>query len=259
MWRRRPRHFAQCEHETSLRDRTRDKQIKNMLFLSSDWENPAVGLSDCLWSLCTFVSVFNQSFSRIRSWQIGHLRFFPYDGFWYIFLHMFQPKGLILVWGILRLMSMYSYSKQPMNVLWNVPLVPRTVRALYTVIVQMWQSIPFKISLFISRTTRTDFVQLPAAFTGGYVYKIDRLDTKRSFIGAAIEGPTHHLNEKKRSHPEGKLGGKWRGYYIGHPKKLTLTFDLAGLPLRSWSQSSPPTTTTTTTTTTPTVLWPVGR
>ncbi len=137
------------------------------------------------------------------------------------------------------------------------------MRALYwitgTVIVQVWQSILFEFSLFISRTTRTDFVQWPAAFTGGYVYKIDRLDTKRSFIGAAIEGPTHHLNEKKRSHPEGKLGGKWRGYYIGHPKKLTLTFDLAGLPLRSWSQSSPPTTTTTTTTTTPTVLWPVGR
>ena len=36
-------------------------------------------------------------------------------------------------------------------------------------------------------------------------YKIDRLDTKRSFVGAA-EGAKHHLNEKKRSHPEEKLG-----------------------------------------------------
>ncbi len=33
------------------------------------------------------------------------------------------------------------------------------------------------------------------------IYKIDRLVTKRSFIGAA-EGAKQHLNEKKRSHPK---------------------------------------------------------
>ncbi len=77
------------------------------------------------------------------------------------------------------------------------------------------------------------------------------------------------------SHPEEKYGqgatdldrsrwipprrNFWVGIkeYIGQPKKLTLTFGTAGLPLRSWPQSSPPPTTTTTTTTL-TVLWPVG-
>ena len=37
------------------------------------------------------------------------------------------------------------------------------------------------------------------------IYKIDRLNRKRSFIGAA-EGAKHYLKEKKRSHPEEKSG-----------------------------------------------------